>query len=111
MNFMFSNTWRPTDSKTGRPSNTFSVTNRLQLFSNYIRKPQNVDVDWELTVATRLNTFTELRINTHLIFSDNIKTKVLDKDKKPVMNPDGTEKKTARIQFKEMIGLSLAFRF
>ena len=105
INFMFSNTWKPDKSK------NVTISNRLQLFSNYIKKPQNIDVDWEFTFATRLNNFTELKINTHLIFSDNIKTKVLDKDKKPVFNPDGTEKKTARIQFKEMVGLSLAFRF
>ena len=29
----------------------------------------------------------------------------------PVMNPDGTPKKTARVQFKEMLGLSVVFRF
>jgi len=104
MNFMFSNTWKP-------PEKNFSLTNRLQLFTNYIDKPQNIDVDWELTLATKLSWNADLRINTHLIFSDNIKTKVLDKDKKPVLNDDGTEKKTARIQFKEMVGLSLVFRF
>jgi len=103
INFMISNTWKP--------NQTFAVTNRLQLFSNYIDKPQNIDIDWELTMTTKLNRFAELKLNTHLIFSDNIKTKVLDKDKNPVLNPDGTEKKTARIQFKEMIGLSLAFVF
>jgi hypothetical protein len=102
INLNISNTWRP------KPA--FSMTNRLQLFTNY-HKPQNIDVDWELTIATKLNWFTELRINTHLIFSDNIKTTVLDKDKKPVLNDDGTQKKTARIQFKEIIGLSLAFVF
>ena len=103
MNFMLSHTWRPIKN--------FSVANRLQLFSNYSNNPLNIDVDWELTMATNLNKFTELRINTHLLFSDNIKTKVLDKDKNPVLNLDGTEKKTARIQFKEIVGLSLAFRF
>ena len=103
INFMISNVWKPT--------NVLSITNRLQLFSNYIDKPQNIDIDWELMAATRLNWFTELRINTHLIFSDNIKTPVLDKNKQPEKNPDGTVKKTARIQFKDMLGVSLAFRF
>jgi hypothetical protein len=103
ISFIVSNTWRP------KPN--IALTNRLQLFSNYIDNPQNIDIDWEATFTTRLNWFTELRLNTHLIFSDNIKTPVLDKDKKPEMNPDGTVRKTARVQFKEIIGLSLAFRF
>jgi hypothetical protein len=102
MNFMISNVWKPTKNA--------SFTNRVQLFSNYVNNPQNIDIDWEMIYATRLNWFTELRINTHLLFSDNIKTPVM-KDGKAVLNDDGTEKKTARIQFKEMIGLSLAFRF
>jgi hypothetical protein len=102
-NFIFSNTWRPV--------RNFTLTNKLNLFSNYIRNPLNIDVDWELNMAVTLNRFTELKLNTHLIFSDNIKTAVLDKDKSPVLNPDGTPKKTARVQFKEMVGLTLAFRF
>jgi hypothetical protein len=61
--------------------------------------------------TAHLNWFTDLRINTHLIFDDDTKTTVLDDNKAPVLNPDGTTKKTARIQFKEMIGVSLAFRF
>ena len=103
VSFVLSNVWRP--------NRTISVTNRLQLFTNYTHNPQNIDIDWELTFATRLNWFTELKINTHFIFDDDTKTPVLDKDKNPVLNNDGTEKKTARVQFKEMIGLSLAFRF
>jgi hypothetical protein len=103
LSFMFSNVWQPTKK--------ISLTNRLQLFSNYIHNPQNIDVDWEMTLAVNLNWFTDMRINTHLIFDDDTKTTVLDKNKQPILNSDGSEKKTARVQFKEMIGVSLAFRF
>ena len=87
------------------------ITNRLQLFTNYIHNPQNVDIDWEMIVTMRLNWFTDVRFNSHLIFDDDTKTLVLDKDKKPVLRPDGTQMKTARAQFKEMLGFSLVFRF
>ena len=103
VSFLISHIWKPYKS--------LSVTNRVQLFSNYINNPQNVDIDWEMILTANLNWFTDLRINTHLIFDDNTKTPVLDENDKPVLNPDGTTKKTARVQFKEMIGLSLAFRF
>jgi hypothetical protein len=103
VSFLISNIWRP--------YKAVSVTNRLQLFTNYIHNPQNVDVDWEMILTASLNWFTDLRINTHLIFDDDTKTPVMDENNKPVLNPDGSQKKTARIQFKEMVGLSLAFRF
>jgi Protein of unknown function (DUF3078) len=94
-----------------KPVKTVSIINRLQLFTNYIHNPQNVDVDWEMISAINLNWFTDLRIDTHLIFDDDTKTPVLDKTGNPVLLPDRTVKKTARIQFKEMVGISLSFRF
>jgi hypothetical protein len=94
-----------------KPFKTVSVTNRLQLFTNYINNPLNIDVDWEMILKASLNWFTELRLNTHLIFDDDTKTVVLDKDKNPVLDTSGAEKKTARIQFKELMGLSFIFRF
>lgn len=94
------------------PVSNVSVINRLQLFTNYIHNPQNVDVDWEMIATAHLNWFTDVRLNTHLIFDDDAKTVQKDKDGKPVLMPDGvTEKKTARIQFKEMIGFAVSFRF
>ena len=94
-----------------KPLKTVSVINRLQLFTNYINNPQNIDVDCEMIVTASLNWFTDVRFNTHLIFDDDTRTTVLDKDKKPVNGPDGKPRKTARIQFKEMLGFSLNFRF
>ncbi len=83
---------------------TVVVLNRLQLFTNYIHNPQNVDVDWEMIATAHLNWFTDVRFNTHLIFDDDTKTSEQDSKGKPILLPDGTEKKTARIQFKELWG-------
>jgi hypothetical protein len=87
------------------------VINRLQLFTNYIHNPQNVDVDWEIIATARINWFTDVRFNTHLIFDDDTRTPVFTKDGKPVPGSDGLQKKTARIQFKELLGFSFVFRF
>jgi hypothetical protein len=92
--FMITNEFKPTESIT--------IVNRLQLFTNYIHNPQNIDVDWEMIATVRLNWFTDVRFNTHLIFDDDTRT-----DKRV----EGIMKKTARIQFKEMLGFSLYFRF
>ena len=94
-----------------KPIKTVTIINRLQLFTNYIHNPQNVDVDWEMIGVANLNWFTDVMFNAHLIFDDDTRTIKLDKNGKPELGPDGTEKKTARIQFKEMLGFSLSFRF
>lgn len=101
--FMISNVYKPNTSVT--------ITNRLQLFTNYIHNPQNIDVDWEMIVTAKLNWFTDVRLNTHLIFDDDTKTPVYDKENKPVMGDDNQIKKAARIQFKELLGFSFIFRF
>jgi Protein of unknown function (DUF3078). len=94
-----------------KPVKTVTIVNRLQLFTNYIHNPQNVDVDWEMIATTKLNWFTDVMFNTHLIFDDDTKTDEQYSNGQPVLKPDGTKKKTARIQFKEMLGFALAFRF
>lgn len=94
-----------------RPVKNMVITNRLQLFTNYVNNPQNIDVDWEMIFQTNLNWFTDIRLNTHLIFDDDTRTLVFDKYQNPVMGNDGIQKKTARVQFKELLGLSFIFRF
>jgi hypothetical protein len=101
--FMISNVYKP--------FKTLTITNRLQLFTNYINHPQNIDIDWEMIAVANLNWFTDVRLNTHFIFDDDTKTPEIDKDGVTVMRPDGTIKKTARAQFKEMFGFSFIFRF
>ena len=94
-----------------KPIKIITITNRLQLFTNYINNPQNIDIDWEMIAQVNLNWFTDLRFNTHFIFDDDTKTVVKNKDGSPVLGDDGKPKKTARVQFKELIGLSFVFRF
>ena len=94
-----------------KPVKTVTIVNRLQLFTNYIHNPQNVDVDWEMIATTKLNWFTDVMFNTHLIFDDDTKTDEQYSNGQPVLKPDGTKKKTARIQYKEMLGFALSFRF
>jgi len=93
------------------PVKSIVMTNRLQLFTNYINNPLNIDVDWEMILVAHLNWFTDVRLNTHLIFDDDTRTLLFDRKDNPIMDIDGLQKKTARVQFKEMLGLSFVFRF
>ncbi|MBN1387349.1 MAG: DUF3078 domain-containing protein [Bacteroidales bacterium] len=88
-----------------------NLVNNVRLFTNYIHNPQNIDIDWELIATAKLNWFTDLRLNTHLIYDDDTLIPVKDDDGEQVLNQDGTPKKVPMIQFKEIIGISVIFRF
>ncbi len=47
-----------------------------------------------MILQANLNWFTDVRLNTHLIFDDDTKTLVFDRDKNPVTGGDGLQKKT-----------------
>ncbi len=75
------------------------VANSLRLFSNYADNPQNLDVDWEMSIERRITWIFSVRLNIHLIYDDDIRF--------PVELPDGGEKKAPRTQFNQFLGLSL----
>jgi len=87
-----------------------NMSNRLQLFSNFLSKPQNIDVEWEMISTMPLNWFTDLRVNVHLIYDDNTMLPVYDRGE-PVLGTDGKQKKAPMVQFKELLGVSFVFKF
>ncbi len=93
------------------PIKSVTIINRLQLFTNYINKPQNVVVDWEMIATAKLNWFTEIRFNTHLIYDDKILIPLVYNNGTPRLGPDGKQEKGKRLQFKELMGFSFVFRF
>ena len=45
---------------------------RLDLFSNYLNEPANIDVNWEMLFTFRVNDWLAANINTLLIYDDDI---------------------------------------
>ena len=77
----------------------------LDLFSNYLKNPQNIDVDWRVILDMKVNNFLTASISTHLIYDDDIKFKYDS-------NGDGDlDSSGARVQFKEIIAVGLALEF
>jgi hypothetical protein len=89
---------------------TLSMNNAIRLFSGYLDKPQNVDVDWEISFDKQINWFFLIRLNLHLIYDDDIRIPVLNNEGKPVLMPDGTAKRVPRTQFKQFMGLTMSFK-
>ena len=72
-----------------------NLLSKLELFSNYVVKPQNVDVDWQLLITMKINKILSASINLHAIYDDDIAT-----------IEDGVEK-GPKLQFKEVFGVGL----
>lgn len=87
-----------------------NIVNTIRLFTNYFNKPENIDVDWEIDLSKRINWYFTVRLNLHLIYDDDVLFPVLDKNNEPVLLPDGSKKMEPKIQFKEMLGLTLSFK-
>ncbi|TVR43273.1 MAG: DUF3078 domain-containing protein [Bacteroidia bacterium] len=91
--------------------NGLTVDNSVRLFSNYVRKPQNVDIDWELSLEQEINWYFTVRFNFHLIYDDDVRFPVLDDQGEPVTLPDGSIKQSAKAQINQFLGITVALRF
>jgi hypothetical protein len=82
-----------------------SLQTKLDLFSNYLHNPENIDVNWDLLINMKINDYLSANLITNLIYDDDVK---IDVDK----NNDGIiEASGARVQFKEMFGVGLSLKF
>lgn len=73
-----------------------NLATELGLFSNYINNPENIDIDWKVAITMKVNKYISASIDTRLIYDADI----LD----PIAGID-------KIQFKELVGIGLAFSF
>jgi len=66
-----------------------AITSKLDLFSNYLKNPQNIVFNWENQLALKVNKYISATINTHLMYDANIRV-------------NGAK---AKLQFKEILGI------
>jgi hypothetical protein len=81
------------------------VSTRLDLFSNYLENAGEVDADWEFMLTMKVNKFLSANLHTHLIYD-------LDyaRADKPA-DEDIKQHKYPAVQFKELFGVSITYRF
>ena len=85
-----------------------AFTTKLDLFSNYADKPQNIDVSWEILVVLKVNDFLSVNFNTHLLYDDDILVPV---DRNGNGEFESTEAPGPRTQFKEILGVGFSLKF
>jgi len=80
-----------------------TFTSKVDLFSNYLKNPQNIVINWETLIAFKVNKFISASINTQLIYDDKIKVPVI-RNGEPVSIG-------SLIQFKEILGVGFSYNF
>lgn len=80
-----------------------TFTSKVDLFSNYLKNPQNIVINWETLLAFKVNKFISASINTQLIYDDKIKI--------PVIRNGETTAIGSLVQFKEILGVGFSYNF
>jgi hypothetical protein len=80
------------------PEKSISYKGRLDLFSNYRHKPENIDVFFSNILAVKLVKAISATWNVDLIYDDDVR----------IFGDDGT---SPAVQFKSLVGVGLAVKF
>ena len=78
---------------------------KIDLFSNYLKNPQNIDINWETLFVLKVNRFLSATVATNLVYDDDTKIGI-DTNKDGVYDKFGP-----RTQFKEVIGVGFTYKF
>jgi len=77
-----------------------NLASTLELFTDYIEKFGNIDVNWSLLLTLKVNKWLAASISTQLIYDDDTDIQT---------SPGGIS--GPKTQFKEMIGVGLSYKF
>ncbi len=80
---------------------TFNLTSRLDLFSNYKENPQNIDIYFTNLFSMKVTKYIATTISLIMIYDDDVKFPVEGK-------PD---QEVAHLQIQEVLGVGLSYKF
>lgn len=78
-----------------------TLSTNLDLFSNYLNNPQNIDVNWENMLTLKVNDFLSANLFLHFIYDDDI----------DIADPENPDHKRPALQQKEVFGLGFSYKF
>ena len=79
------------------------LENKLSLYSDYINKFGNIDVDWQMQLDLVVNEYVKANIGTHIVYDDDIKAKEEVNGEQVTVGP--------KIQLKQLLGIGLVYDF
>jgi hypothetical protein len=78
---------------------------KLDLFSNYLNSPDNIDVNWENSLNFKVNKVISANLFVHMIYDDDINVPI------DTNNDNKFDAKGPRLQFKETLGIGISYSF
>lgn len=76
-----------------------NFSTKLELYSDYLDNPQNIDVNWDNMLDLKVNSYISANVGMQLVYDDNT----------PIMDKDG--KTGPRTQIKEIVSVGLTYNF
>ncbi len=76
----------------------------LELYSDYLNNPQNIDVDWQFQFTFKVNDFLNAQLKGQLIYDDDVNINV-DSNNDGIIDAIGP-----RVQFTEALSLGLVYK-
>lgn len=81
------------------------ISTKLNLYTDYLEDFGNVDVDWLVAFDFKVNQFVRASLSSHLKYDDDIK----------ISTPTGIDgeyvERGAKVQWKQLLGIGVAFNF
>lgn len=79
------------------------LDNRLSLYSDYINRFGNIDVDWQMQLNLTVNEYVKANIGLHMIYDDDIKSKEEINGEQVILGP--------KLQLKQALGIGIIYNF
>ncbi len=77
-----------------------NFTTKLELFSDYLKNPQNIDVNWQNGLVLKVNSWLNVNITSELIYDNDV-----------IINDDAGNPLGPRTQFNENMMLGIGIKF
>lgn len=89
-------------------ANIFKIKNvdfktQATFFSNYLDRPENIDVLWDVLINMKVNKYISASIATSLVYDHDILL--------PLTDDNGIEFSGRRVQFKEVLNIGFNYKF
>lgn len=81
------------------------MSNKLILYSDYLNKYGNVDVNWELNFDLTINKHVTANVGSHILYDDDVK------HKEDINNDGELVALGPKIQLKQLLGIGLLYSF
>ena len=84
----------------------WTITSNLSLYANYLRDPQNIDLDWLNGLSYAITEHLQINLFLNAFYDDNIRVQITDNKQ-----PNGTRGLGQRLSITQQLLISYARNF